>query len=274
MRNRLSIRGTMRLFAAAILVVVFTASLASDWIASHPYAEQYRDSPDAAPSWRFPLGSDDLGRDRFSRLLYGGRVSLLLAPAAALISTMLALIIGGIAGFAGGACERAATTTADLFVAVPTIMVLLTVRALLPLNVSPWTSILITCALLGCLGWAHSARVVRTRVAQLLASDFIVQARACGVSPTRIFLAHLAPNLRPVIVAQFWTAVPIFVLSEANLGLLGLGVSEPMPSWGNMLRELENYAVVPERPWILAPAAALMIVVACLHLVLAAGETS
>jgi peptide/nickel transport system permease protein len=201
-------------------------------------------------------------------------VSLLLAPAAAVISTLIALIIGGAAGCLGGACDRAASSTADLFLAAPTIMVLLTVRALLPLNLQPSTSILITCALLGGLGWAHSARVVRNRVAQLLASDFIVQARACGVSPSRIFLAHVTPNLKPVIVTQFWTAVPVFVLSEANLGLLGLGVSEPMPSWGNMLRELSDYAAVPERPWMLAPVAALLLVVASLHVVLPAGESS
>jgi peptide/nickel transport system permease protein len=267
-------RKAIRMAAAAVLLVVFSASLGARWIAAHPYSEQDRRHPNAPPSWQLPLGADELGRDRFSRLLYGGRVSLLLAPAAALTSTLLALIIGGIAGFAGGACERAATSIADLFMAAPTIMVLLTVRALLPLNVSPWTSILITCALLGCLGWAHAARVVRTRVAQLLASDFITQARACGATPARTFLAHIAPNLRPVIVAQFWIAVPAFVLSEANLGLLGLGVAEPMPSWGNMLRELENYAAIPERPWILAPAAALMLVVICLHLVLPAEDAA
>jgi peptide/nickel transport system permease protein len=99
-------------------------------------------------------------------------------------------------------------------------------------------------------------------------SDYLLQARASGISGARLFWRHLLPNLRPILLAQFWISVPVFILSEANLGLLGLGVSEPLPSWGALLRELENYTAVLQNPWMLAPVALLVIVVGCLQVAL------
>jgi peptide/nickel transport system permease protein len=107
-----------------------------------------------------------------------------------------------------------------------------------------------------------------------MTSDFMLQARASGASSIRAFIVQIIPNLRPAIVAQFWVSTPLLVLAEANLSLLGLGVSEPAPSWGNMLRELENYAAIPERPWVLAPALALLVVVSCLQLLLPPQEST
>jgi peptide/nickel transport system permease protein len=262
----------LRRVASGILAVVFTASLGAGIICKHGYADQDREHPNERPSWQYPLGTDELGRDRFSRLLYGGRVSLLVAPVAALVATGLAVLIGGLAAVFGRRWRRTSSVVMDLFVAMPTILILLTVRTLLPLNTSSWLSILITCGLLGCLGWAQSARVFRERVATLMTSDFMLQARACGASFIRAFIVQIIPNLRPAIVAQFCISTPLLVLAEANLSLLGLGVSEPAPSWGNMLRELENYAAIPERPWVLAPALALLVVVSCLQLVLPPQE--
>ncbi len=104
-------------------------------------------------------------------------------------------------------------------------------------------------------------------------SDYLVQASASGISRWRLFWRHLLPNLRPILLAQFWISVPVFILSEANLGLLGLGVSEPLPSWGAMLRELENYSAVLQNPWMLAPAVLLVVVVSCLQLLLRTEES-
>ena len=97
---------------------------------------------------------------------------------------------------------------------------------------------IVTFALLGALGWAAPARVIRAGVRDMRSSDFRLQARACGSCGFRLLLRQLAPNLKPVLLAQFWTSIPLFILSEANLGLLGLGVSDPLPSWGNLLRDL------------------------------------
>src|SRR6202158_650061 len=254
--------------ALVLLSVVAIASLGAGFLAPSSYSEQFRDSISAAPSARFLLGTDELGRDRFARLLYGTRISLLLAPAAAFLSTLIAALIGGTAGYLGGKWERAVTSGIDLFLSLPWLFLLLTVRALLPLNTSPVTSVIITFLLLGCLGWATPARIVRAGTRALVHSDYLVHARANGVSGIRLFCRHLLPNLRPILLAQFWISVPVFILSEANLGLLGLGVSEPLPSWGAMLRELENYTAVLQNPWMLVPAGLLVIVVGCLQLVL------
>lgn len=259
--------------ALAILLVAVAAALGAGWIAPHSYAEQSREFISSPPSRHFWLGTDELGRDRFARLLYGTRVSLLLAPAAALLSTLIAGLIGGAAGYLGGRWERAVTAGIDLFLSLPWLFLLLAVRALLPLNTSPVTSVAITFGLLGCLGWAAPARIIRAGTRTLVASDYLLQAAAGGVSRWRLFWRHLLPNLRPILLAQFWIAVPLFILSEANLGLLGLGVSEPLPSWGTLLRDLENYSAILENPWMLAPVVLLVVVVSCLQLLLRTEET-
>lgn len=254
--------------AAAILVVVFAAALFANYLAPNSYEEQSRDAISAPPSRQFWLGTDELGRDRFSRLLYGSRVSLLLAPAAAFLSTLLAGFIGGLAGYLGGRWERSLMAATDLFLSLPWLFLLIGIRAVLPLNVAPGVSVTITFLLLGCLGWAQSARVVRSSTRELRESAFLLQARICGVDRARLFWRHLLPNLRPVLAAQFLISIPIFIISEANLGLLGLGVAEPLPSWGSMLRELENYSEVLHSPWMLTPIALLLLVTMCFQVVL------
>jgi ABC-type dipeptide/oligopeptide/nickel transport system permease subunit len=259
--------------ALVVLALAVAASLGAGWVAQHSYAEQSRELIGAPPSAQFWLGTDELGRDRFARLLYGTRVSLLLAPAAALLSTLIAGLIGGAAGYLGGRWERVVTAGVDLFLSLPWLFLLLAVRALLPLNTSPIASVMLTFLLLGCLGWAAPARIIRAGTRTLVNSDYLVQARASGVPRGRLFWRHLLPNLRPVLLAQFWISVPLFILSEANLGLLGLGVSEPLPSWGAMLRELENYSAVLQNPWMLAPVVLLVLVVSCLQLLLGTEES-
>ena len=257
----------IRQLAWVVLILAVLSSLAAEWIAPAPYARQFREAASAEPSKRFPLGTDELGRDRLSRLLYGSRISLLLAPAAALLSTLFAALVGGVAGFAGGRWERLLMRATDLFLSLPWLFLLLTVRAMLPLNVSPLASVVITFALLGLLGWAGPARVVRAGVRSFRGSDFVLQARACGCPRFRLLLVHLLPNLKPVLLAQFWISVPVFILAEANLGLLGLGVAEPLPSWGNLLRGLENFPAVKANPWMLAPALLLILVIGSLQVV-------
>lgn len=252
--------------AVIALWALFATAVLADLLAPARYDEQFRDYPNARPCRRFPLGTDELGRDRLSRLLHGTRVSLLLAPAAALIATALAGIIGLAAGLRGGAVERAVVLSADLFQSLPWFFLLLTARALLPLNVGPLASIMVTFAILSLLGWSGPVRVVRAGVRAVGESDYVLQARALGCSRMRVFFLHLLPNLRPVLLAQFWVSVPLFVLAEANLSLLGLGVAEPLPSLGTLLRELENYSAVAARPWILAPACLLTGVMGCFQL--------
>jgi ABC-type dipeptide/oligopeptide/nickel transport system permease subunit len=262
----------MRWMAVALLALIFMGALGASFIAPASYEKQFRDDPDHPPSRQYPLGTDDLGRDRLSRLLYGMRISLLLAPAAALISTVLAAIIGGAGAYAGGAWDRLTRAVIDLFLSLPWLFLLLTVRALLPLNIPAVASVAVTFALLGMLGWAASARVVAAAVREMRNSEFVLQARAAGCGPWRLLLAHVLPNVRPILLAQFWISVPLFILTEANLGMLGLGVTEPLPSWGNLLRELENYSALAGSPWLWAPLLSLFIVVSLFQFALGEGE--
>jgi len=263
----------VRRVAIALLTVIFFATLGADFFSPASYETQFRESPNARPTPHHPLGTDDLGRDRLARLLYGSRISLLLAPAAALLATMIAVIAGASAALLGGWWDRAFLSGTDLSLSLPWIFLLITVRALLPLDVAPLISIAVTFLLLGALGWAGPARVVRASVAHMLRSDFLLQARASGLSRARLILAHVLPNLRPVMLAQFLISIPVFILSEANLGLLGLGVSEPVPSWGNLLRDLERFSEVESNPWLLAPAAMLIAVVICFQILARRQET-
>jgi len=260
--------------AAVVVIGVALLALLAGVLTRDSYAEQFRSALDAQPSPRFPLGTDELGRDRLARLLWGTRVSLLLAPAAALLSTLLAACIGGTAGYLGGRWERLVLAATDLFLSLPWLFLLLAVRALLPLNASPYASVFLTFGLLGCLGWANPARIIRAATRTLSGSDYILQAKAAGISGFRLFWLQLAPNLRPVLLAQFWIAIPVFILSEANLALLGLGVAEPLPSWGGMLRELENYSAVLQHPVMLVPLLLLMAVVSCLQILLGTEEAT
>jgi peptide/nickel transport system permease protein len=257
----------VRKVAIAVLSMIFVAALGANIFAPASYETQFREAPNAAPSAHFPLGTDELGRDRLSRLLYGSRISLLLAPAAALLATAIAAAAGATAGLLGGWWERAFLGAMDLSLSLPWMFLLITVRALLPLDVAPLVSIAITFLLLGALGWAGPARVVRAAVVAMRRSEFMLQARASGSSATRIVLIHMLPNLKPVLLTQFLLSIPLFILSEANLGLLGLGVAEPTPSWGNLLRDVERFSEVRANPWLLAPAGMLVVVVVCFQVI-------
>jgi peptide/nickel transport system permease protein len=263
---------TARSAAMAFLMLVFLAALApQSWLA-RDYAAQFRDTPDAPPSAKFPLGTDAVGRDRMVRLMYGTRVSLLLAPAAALLSCIAAAALGGLAGLAGGFIDSAILAAADLFLSLPWLFLLLMVRAALPLNVSPAASVAITFLLLGMLGWAAPARIVRAAVRKLKTSDFMFVARAQGCRPWRLLWRQLMPNLAPILLAQFWVAVPVYILAETTLGMLGLGVAEPLPSWGGLLRELESASFLAQ-PYLLAPAFVLAAVIASFQFVIAPASS-
>jgi peptide/nickel transport system permease protein len=256
-----------RIIAGAFLIVVAGVSIAAEAFTSHDPEEQFREVASAPPSRAFPLGTDSLGRDRWSRLLHGSRVSLLCAPAAAATAVLLGTSVGLLTGFTGGLIDEAASGITELVFSLPWLFLLLTLRAVLPLNISPATSLAATFLLLALTGWAAGARVVRAAVQRLRASGPVQYARACGCPRFRLLRVHILPHVRVAVIAQFWILVPAFLIAEANLGMLGLGVTEPMPSLGNMLTELKQYDRIPEAPWILAPAALLVLIVASLHVV-------
>jgi peptide/nickel transport system permease protein len=252
---------------AAIILLLLTgiAAVIAPSIAPYDYSRQFRESPNAPASRQFPMGTDDLGRDRFSRLLYATRVSILLAPAAALVSILIALLVSAAAGSRARWADHTLAGFTTLCLSLPWIFLFIILRAVLPLNTRPIASILITFGLMGIAGWAWPARIFAASIRQMKQSGWLLQARASGFSPWRIALIHVWPHLRAIALAQFRVLIPAYILSEASLGLLGLGVAEPLPSWGNLLAELQHPGRVHDNPWILAPLALLMLVMISLE---------
>jgi peptide/nickel transport system permease protein len=264
----------LRWSCAALLCVVFLAGIFAGSVTRYSYAKQFRELPNAAPSSAHLFGTDDLGRDLFARVLYGTRISLLLAPAAAVLSTIIAGVFGAVAGFLGGWFEKIVLASADLCMALPLLFILLALRALLPLNVDPTVSVIATFVFLGLMGWPATLRVVWAAARDLRNSDFLLLAKAAGCRRSRIILRHVLPNLRPVLLAQFWISIPLYVLTEATLSMLGLGVMEPLPSWGNLLRGLEDFSLVHVHPWRALPLVLLIVVVISFQLALPTEETA
>jgi peptide/nickel transport system permease protein len=260
--------------AASLLCAIFVLMALAAFLVPVPYARQFRNIPNASPSAAHPLGTDALGRDSLSRLLYGTRVSLLLAPAAAFLSTLIAAFLGSVAGLRGGRFERLILAATDLSLALPWLFLLLVVRAMLPLDVSPLLSVVIAFLMMGLLGWQASVRVICAAARGIRESDFLLLARSSGCKPARLMLHHVAPNLRPLFYTQFLISIPLFILTEANLSILGLGVMEPMPSWGNLLRGFEDFSALSANPWKLVPLVLLVIVVMCFQLVLPPQEVT
>lgn len=249
-----------RYAAITVLAIVALTALAAPVIAPHPYDRQYREFPNARPGARFPLGTDEFGRDRLSRLLYATAVSAALAPAAAFTSVAIA---GAVAALP---LRFVFSTVNGLFLSIPWIFPFIVLRAYLPLNVSPGVSIVLTFALLGVAGWAYPGRVFAATLREIETADWLLLARASGITPWRTWTVQVLPHLRDIAIAQFRALIPAYILSEASLGLLGLGVAEPLPSWGNMLLELQFPDRIRANPAILAPLVLLMSVMVCLEL--------
>jgi peptide/nickel transport system permease protein len=255
-----------RIVASALLIALTIAAFGNDFIAPYNIADQFRQHLSAPPSRNFLLGTDEFGRDRFSRLIKGSGISVFCALSAAAIATGFGGVVGVAAGYAGGWVDELLAAVIDLFLSLPWLFAMLTLRSLLPLSVPAWVSVSATFLLLAAVGWAPGARLARAGAIQLRQSQFVCHARAYGCSRRRLLFVHMLPNLSPVFSAQFWSLVPVFLLAEANLGMLGLGVVAPLPSLGNMLAELKDYERIPEEPWILTPAVLLFLIVAVLHL--------
>jgi len=262
----------IRVAAATVACALVLMSVAGSLLPRFDYSRQDREHINSGPTSGHWLGTDDLGRDRFARLLHGTRISILLAPAAAAVSMLLAFGIGAVPGFVGGIAERAAKTAIDLVLSIPWLFLLLMVRATLPLNTSPAASVTITFLVLGLLGWAAPARILLARAQSMRQAEFIMLARSTGVTSLRLLWKHVMPNLRPVLLAQFWVSVPVFILSEANLSILGLGVAEPLPSLGSLLRELETVLSLRADIWRFAPLVMLVLMVSTLQIAVSEQE--
>ena len=200
------------------------------------------------------LGTDSYGRDQLSRFLYGGQVSLFAGLLGAGITLLLGLGVGALAGYYGGWRDDLLMRLAELFIALPWIYLLFALRAFLPLTVSPLESFFLIIAVLGAVGWARPARLVRGVVLSAKERDYVRAARGFGATGGYLLRRHILPEATSVLLTQAAILVPQFVLAEMTVSFLGLGVPEPAPSWGNLLSSLQQYSVLVSYWWIYLPA--------------------
>jgi peptide/nickel transport system permease protein len=212
----------------------------------------------AARSQFYLLGSDAYGRDLFSRILYGAQISLLAGLLGATLTLALGLSVGAAAGYLGGWRDDLLMRLAELFLALPWLYLLFALRAFLPLTVGPGQAFFLITLVIGALGWARPARLIRGIVLSAKERDFVRAARGFGASNLYLLRRHILPQTSSVLLTQAAILVPQFVLAEVTLSFLGLGVPEPVPSWGNLLANLQQYSVLVSYWWMYLPALAMV----------------
>jgi peptide/nickel transport system permease protein len=217
------------------------------------------------PGQIFLFGTDDFGRDVFSRMFFGGQISLLAGILGATVAMFTGGTLGVLSGLYGGWIDAAIMRVAELFLALPWLYLLFAVRAVLPLRIKTTDTLLLLAAVVGFVGWARPARLVRGIVLSAKERNFALAAKAMGASDLHLLRFHILPETYGVLLTTVALLVPQFVLAEVSLSFIGLGVGEPMPSWGNLLAELQKYSVLTSYWWMYTPAIALALLFLMYH---------
>lgn len=218
----------------------------------------------------FLFGCDINGRDNFSRLLYGGQVSLTIGFLALFISFPIGLIYGGIAGYFGGKTDMLMMRFAEAIMSIPSFYLLIILAAILPSGMTSSQRFLLITVILALIGWAGFSRVVRGMVLSIKTQDYVKAARSIGASRARIILKHILPQTSSYVIIAITLSIPGYILAESGLSFLGLGIQQPDASWGNMLKEAQEFTNIMYRPWLLTPGFLIFVAVLSFNLI---GDT-
>ncbi len=249
----------LAVFGLIVLCALFLMALLAPAIERYSPIELDLMAMGQPPSLQHWLGTDTTGRDVWSRIVHAGRVSLSVGFVAVSISTLIGLLVGGIAGYAGGRTDLLLMRVTDMVMAFPSLVMIITIAAVLG------PSIYNTMLIIGVLSWPGTARLVRGQFLSFREQQFVLAARATGVPPYQIVLRHLLPNVVGTVTVAATFGMANAILQEASLSFLGLGVQAPTPSWGNMLQDAQSHGILEGMPWLwIAPG--LMIALAVLSI--------
>lgn len=218
----------------------------------------------------FLLGTDINGRDVFSRLLFGGRISMTIGFLALLVLFPIGLLYGGISGYFGGKVDMLMMRFAESIMAIPSFYLLIILASVLPSGMTSTQRFLLIVIILALIGWAGFARVVRGMVLSIKNEDYVQSAKSIGASDLRIIIKHILPQTTSFVIVAMTLSVPSYILSESGLSFLGLGIQQPDASWGNMLKEAQEFTNILYRPWLLTPGFLIFVSVLAFNLI---GDT-
>ncbi len=216
------------------------------------------------------LGGDINGRDVFSRLLFGGRISMTIGFLALFVLFPIGLLYGGISGYFGGVVDTLMMRFAEAVMSIPSFYLLIILAAILPSNMTSTQRLILIVVILALIGWASFARVVRGMVLSIKNQEFVQSAKMVGASNLRIIIKEILPQTTSYVIVAMTLSVPSYILSESGLSFLGLGIQQPDASWGNMLKEAQEYINILYRPWLLTPGFLIFVAVLSFNLI---GDT-
>jgi peptide/nickel transport system permease protein len=248
-------RHKLAMVGGLVLILLYAAALATPWIAPYGYAEPDYTAINQAPSLKHPMGTDELGRDELTRVIYGGRVSLLLGLGVGVFSTLIGAVIGIISGYYGRFVDTTAMSFTDFMLTLPFLPILLVLG-----SIFNFTAVTITFVLVLLL-WMTIARLVRGQVLSVRNQEYVQAAKAIGVADFMIMFRHILPNVVGVMLVQATLVTAEAILIESALSFLGLGIQPPTPSWGNLL---EDARTTMTTEWWLTWFPGMMIVVSVL----------
>jgi len=218
----------------------------------------------------FILGTDINGRDVFSRLLFGGRISMTIGFLALFVLFPIGLLYGGISGYLGGKVDIVMMRFAESIMSIPSFYLLIILASILPAGMTSTQRFLLIVLILALIGWAGFARVVRGMVLSIKTQEYVQAAQTIGNSKLGIIIKHILPQTTSFVIVAMTLSVPSYILSESGLSFLGLGIQQPDASWGNMLKEAQEFTNILYRPWLLTPGFLIFVSVLAFNLI---GDT-